>query len=136
MSYFIRADSGNTTTGNQNVQVQITQRHSWRRSAWFCNNTNPSSGNIIGEGLLVYNLNSSRNPLRLASINATVRCTDYNAQFDYSSGESSTTVSLPVSKQIEYLYAGCCWIPLLSPDAASNWNLKFVINTNRRADGT
>ena len=135
MSYIILTNPGNTTNIPQ-VQVQITQRHSWRRSAWFCNNTNPTTGNIIGEGALVINPNSSSNSLRLASINATVRCTDYNVQFDYSSGESSTTLSLPTSKQIEYLYAGCCWIPLLSPDAASNWNLRFLINTNRRADGT
>jgi hypothetical protein len=140
MSYIIRDDnSGNMTIKNQ-ILVQITQRHSWRRSAWFCNNTSPSFGDIIGEGILTNTLNSTINSTlnssRIPLIDNRVRCTDYSEQFDYSSGESSTTVSLPVNSKINYFYAGCCWIPLLSPDTESDWNLKFIINTNRRADGT
>lgn len=72
----------------------------------------------------------------LQAISALVRCTDYDAEFDYSTGEYSTTVIVPFNKQIEYYYQGCCWIPLLPPDAASNWSLKFVVNTKRRLDGT
>ena len=45
-------------------------------------------------------------------------------------------VSLPLNARIEYFYQGCCWIPLLPPDAESRWSLKFVVNTKERADGT
>ena len=72
---------------------------------------------------------------RVPPISATVRCTDFNEEFDYSSGENSTTVSLPLNKRIEYLYASCCWIPLLPPDSESNWSLKLIINTQRRSNG-
>jgi hypothetical protein len=136
MSYIIRANSDNITRNSSEISVQITQRHSWRRSQWFCNDTNPSSGNIIGEGVLTDNPNGTYYSSTIPQIDTMVRCTDYSEQFDYSSGESSTTVLLPANKQIVYFYTGCCWIPLLSPDSAFDWSLKFIINTNRRADGT
>jgi hypothetical protein len=132
MSYAIRANSDNITTSSQKISVRVTQRHSWRRSSFFCDNTDPNSGNIIGDGMLSNNDTSSMIPF----IDARVRCTDYNEEFDYSSGENSTTVLLPLNKIIQYFYQGCCWIPLLPPDSASSWSLKFVINTNRRLDGT
>lgn len=49
-------------------------------------------------------------------IEAMVQCTDFSEDFDYSSGEISTPVTLPVTKWIEYFYEGCCWINLLPPD--------------------
>lgn len=70
-----------------------------------------------------------------SSINGQVKCTDFSREFDYSSGESSTTISLPTNSRIEYRYQGCCWISLLSPDAESDWSLPLLINTHRRADG-
>ncbi len=139
MSFAIRGTSGNITNSSQ-VAVYVTQRHSWRRSAvgqFYCNNTNPISGNMIGTGTLVKNRNAtSIASLTVPSINARVRCTDFDAHFDYSSGESTTSVSLPINKRIEYIYGGCCWIPLLPPDSESNWSLKLVVNTYPRPDGT
>jgi len=136
MSYTIRAISDNITASNQDISVRITQRHSWRRSAFFCNNTNPNTGDIIGGGILDINQTRNNYSSMIPSINTAVRCTDYNEEFDYSSGETSTTVLLPLNKKIEYFYQGCCWIPLLPPDLESDWSLKFIINTNRRSDGT
>ncbi len=136
MSYIIRPNSGNISINNEKISVQITQRHSWRRSVFFCNDTDPSSGDILGGDILIHNPNSSRYSLEIPSIDTSVRCTDYNEEFDYSSGESSTTVLLPINQRIEYFYAGCCWITLLPPDSESDWSLKFIINTNRRSDGT
>jgi hypothetical protein len=136
MSYAIRDISDNITTSKQDISVRITQRHSWRRSAYFCNNTNPNTGDIIGEGIIEIDPTRSNYSSIIPAINATVQCTDYNEEFDYSSGETSTTVLLPLNKKIEYFYRGCCWIPLLPLDSESDWSLKFIINTNRRFDGT
>ncbi|CAF2662529.1 unnamed protein product [Rotaria sp. Silwood2] len=136
ISYTIRAIPVNITGDGQQIAVRITQRHSWRRSAHFCNNTSPSSGNLIGEGMLVWKSNQNMLSPTVPSINNQVRCTDYNEEFDYSSGENSTTVLLPLNSRIEYLYEGCCWITLLPPDSESGWALKLVVNTNRRLDGT
>jgi hypothetical protein len=86
--------------------------------------------------MLTENPNNTVQSWMTPFINAEVRCTDYNEEFDYSSGENSTTVLLPLNKQIEYFYQGCCWISLLPPDLGSNWSLKLIINTNRRLDGT
>jgi hypothetical protein len=139
VSFAVRGTSGNITNSSQ-VAVSVTQRHSWRRSysdQVYCNNTNPISGNMIGEGTLVKNPNdTSIASLRVPSINALVRCTDFDAHFDYSSGESTTNVLLPINKRIEYIYSSCCWIPLLPPDSESNWSLKLVVNTYPRPDGT
>jgi hypothetical protein len=139
VSFAVRSTSGNITNSSQ-VAVYVTQRHSWRRSfsdQHYCNNTNPISGNIIGEGTLDKNPSAtSIASLTVPSINATVRCTDFDAHFDYSSGESTTNVLLPINKRIEYIYAGCCWITLLPPDSESSWSLKLVVNTYPRPDGT
>ena len=113
------------------VSVFITQRHSWRRSASFCNDTSSESADTIGEGILTSNSYLSTIP----SISAMVQCTDYNEEFDYSSGESSTTVLLPINKQINYVFQGCCWITLLPPDTGSEWSLKLLVNTKQRSDG-
>jgi hypothetical protein len=91
---------------------------------------------MIGEGILTSNPNNSLYSSITPSIDARVRCTDYNEEFDYSSGETSTMVLLPANSRIEYLYFGCCWIALLPPDIASSWSLRLVVNTYRRLDGT
>lgn len=121
---------------NGKISVDITQRHSWRRSAWFCNDTSSSSGDIIGEGVLIPNPNQTSYSSQIPWINTTVQCTDYNEEFDYSSGERSTSVSLPINEIIEYIYQGCCWITLLPPDSGSNWSLKLTINTKKRFNDT
>jgi hypothetical protein len=131
MSWTIRSIDGNLTN-NQEILVRITQRHSWRHSYYFCNNTSPSSADIIGEDILIDKGSSSS---LIRSISAKVRCTDYNEEYDYSSGESSTSILLPINRLIEYVYSSCCWIPLLLPDKGLDWSLKLVINTNRRLDG-
>ena len=91
------------------------------------------TGDFIGESFLLPNQTTGLT--RSPAINASVQCTDYSEEFDYSSGESSTMVSLPLDDRIEYLYTGCCWIPLLPPDSESNWSLKLIVNTKQRADG-
>ena len=123
------------TTGQ--VSVRITQRHSWRLSAHPCNDTSATSNITIGEGLLVAVSSNRTNVSNIGfpSINAQVKCTDFSAEFDYSSGETAVTVVLPANARIEYRYYGCCWIPLLMPDSESDWSLPLVINTYRRPDG-
>ncbi|CAF3417555.1 unnamed protein product [Rotaria sp. Silwood1] len=135
ISYTIRAIPDNITGDGQQIPVRVMQRHSWRRSSDFCNDTSPSSGNLIGSGTLVSSSNQSMSSVTIPSIDTSVRCTDYNEEFDYSSGENSADVLLPINSRIEYLYQGCCWITLLSPDSESDWSLKLIVNTYRRPDG-
>lgn len=134
VSWSIRSLPQNITSNLNELPVRITQRHSWRRSygkSHFCDNNTVSSSGLIGEGELVSSLTKGKN------IKAMVECTDFNEQFDYSSGEISTAITLPQNKIIEYFYQGCCWIELLPPDTdqSLDWSLKLVINTNRRRDG-
>ena len=136
ISYSIRNNANATIVNGQNVSVLITQRHSWNRATYFCNNTNPVSGNVIGENVLAAVVNAQNKLRAYPAINASVRCTDYSAEFQYSTGESSITAVLPVNDKIEYIYTSCCWIPLLPPDSASTWSLRFLINTHKRSDGT
>ena len=113
ISYTIRSLSNNTTTNQSEIPVGIVQRHSWRRSyrkSHFCDNNTIASSGLIGEGQLVSHSIGGHN------ISALVQCTDFSEKFDYSSGEDSTLVTLPINRWIEYFYKGCCWIPLLPPD--------------------
>ncbi|CAF3431832.1 unnamed protein product [Rotaria sp. Silwood2] len=136
LTYTIRSNPGNGTSDNELIQVRIEQRHSWIRSTYFCNNTSPSSGDIIGSGALqIYGYRNS-SISKIPSIDARVRCTDYSEEFNYSTGENSTNIDLPINNRIEYVYSSCCWITLLPPDSGSNWSLKLVINTKQRLDGT
>jgi hypothetical protein len=134
ISWTIRSIPENLANTTE-IPVRITQRHSWRRSQYFCNNTNPNSGDFIGENFLIGSRKNQLLSMPIPLVNASVQCTDFNAEFDYSSGETSTTVLLPVNDRIQYTYSSCCWIPLLVSDAHSDWSLKIVIDTNRRLDG-
>lgn len=118
------------------VAVRITQRHAWRRSSHYCNDTSSTANTTIGEGRLeMYAMNGSISGAYFNPIDALVKCTDYSEAFDYSVGEISHTIFLPTNSLIEYRYKGCCWITLLSPDTESDWSLPLLINTSRRADG-
>ncbi|CAF4597207.1 unnamed protein product, partial [Rotaria sp. Silwood2] len=113
VSWTIREAPNNTTTNPQEVPVRVTQRHSWRRlygKNHFCDNKTIATSGLIGQGELVSSDGKQK------KLPAMVRCTDFNEQFDYSSGEISASVTLPMNKVIEYAYQGCCWIPLLPPD--------------------
>lgn len=122
----------NNPTDNSTVSVRISQRHSWRRSAHFCNDTSIERQPLIGEGFLDATNTSSR---LISQIDARVRCTDFNEAFDYSSGEDSITRLMPVNQYIEYVYSDCCWIRLLPPDSGDRWSLKVTINTTPRLNG-
>lgn len=131
ISWAIREITKNNSLTQNGILVRVTQRHSWRRSfgnAHFCNASTIASSGLIGEGELV---SSTQNQ---PAISATVQCTDFDEQFDYSSGEISTSITVPMNKRIEYLYQGCCWITLLPPDQGSgnSNNIPFINNIGKQ----
>ncbi|CAF1065675.1 unnamed protein product [Rotaria magnacalcarata] len=117
-SWTIQDASNNSITNQTNVPARITQRHSWRRSFGknhFCDKNTIASSGLIGKGELISSISTQN------TILAKGQCTDFNEQFDYSSGEISTLVTVPMRNIIEYAYAyqGCCWIALLPPETGS-----------------
>ncbi|CAF2109287.1 unnamed protein product, partial [Rotaria magnacalcarata] len=115
-SWTIQNVSNNSITNQTNIPARITQRHSWRRSLGknhFCDKNAIASSGLIGEGELIGSIFTQN------TIPTKVQCTDFNEQFDYSSREISTLVTVPMRNIIEYAYQGCCWIALLPPETGS-----------------
>ncbi|CAF3426745.1 unnamed protein product [Rotaria socialis] len=76
----------NPQTPNQNpVPTSFTQRHAWRRSSYFCDQTTINSGGLIG---------------------AAVPCTDFSVSQDMSAGQSSTIINFPPNIMVALSFTG------------------------------
>ncbi|UJR17558.1 hypothetical protein I4U23_004454 [Adineta vaga] len=132
----------NTTNGSSStVLVRITQRHSYRKtysSNTFCNQTTIATGGMIGDGSVTClgdcsGISSNGSVYTIPTFSTNVPCTDFNDDFDYSSGEGSVDVIVPRDVRFTYAVQSCCWISLL--EGSGSWSLALVVDTHTRRNG-
>ncbi|CAF4956202.1 unnamed protein product, partial [Rotaria sp. Silwood1] len=117
---------------NQNpVAIILKQRHVWRRSSIFCNDTTITTKGLIGNGS-VNCISTCSTTGVLASVSAP--CVAYSIKNDWSVGEVSTVINVSANVKFEAAFQGGSWISTLGVGADGGWSISAEITTIPRSD--
>ena len=128
----------NTTPSGTTAQILIHQRYSWRRSFWAvaaqCTNAMISAQGIIGTGTGTLACFVGGSCGSFTTLSADVKCTDFSASTDYSSGERYDTLTLPLGGTFVVGFKNGAWL-LLAIGGNGNWQVTNKIQLTVRPDG-
>ncbi|CAF1126146.1 unnamed protein product, partial [Didymodactylos carnosus] len=96
-----------TTVPQNPVQISFTERHSWRRSSQYCDQTTINSAGTIGAGSVTCVGSSCGS---CCSITAAVPCTDFSVSQDVSSGQLTTIINLATNVKVGLTFTGSAWV--------------------------
>lgn len=116
------------------MTLLIRQRYSWRRSAYFCDDTTISNLGAIGDYSTIYCYTGDCYAYS-SYIYTGLYCTDYSVAKDVSSGEIYYTYTFPLNVNLSIGYRSGNWFADLSVGANGWWSIINRINTFLRPDG-
>jgi hypothetical protein len=125
----------NNYPNGSTTRIQVTQRYSWRRDIYFCNDATIANNGMLPSGPALRCYTGSCVKSKWVNLTTNGFCTDFSVGGDLSSGERYDTVTLPINISISVGFVSNAWLSNLAVGGNGYWYLINRISTNVRPDG-